>query len=237
MHAVVIVCSMSECFLGCILIPWTCSSTLAVWIWKEKRFHGFSSSLFLRLSIGLSIPPSFSALSAFCFPMQSRSLSSSLFILPPLHLHLPLHSHFISLFLSFSLSAYSKSWTNKQAVGGLRLLSIIQDSQTTARMFAKHMKCISRHRKRKGICFTIMTWTRYTESIPMLNWKITIMFMTFLLCFDRKHTREGQGWSHREDQICFEAEIHLNFNRFSLKKLNLHLYKMYKIIKKCSSSL
>lgn len=34
-------------------------------------------------------------------------------------------------------------------MGGLRLLSIIQASQTTARMFAKHTKCTSSHRRER----------------------------------------------------------------------------------------
>lgn len=37
-----------------------------------------------------------------------------------------------------------------------------------------------------------MAWTRYTESFPAKNLEIKIMFMAFLVCFDRKHNKERQ---------------------------------------------
>lgn len=70
----------------------------------------------------------------------------------------------VSFHLSLSLgsfgvpSAYSKSRANKQAAGGSRLLSIIQASQTTARMFARHIKCISQHHSERKKEYVLPSW-------------------------------------------------------------------------------
>lgn len=94
------------------------------------------------------------------------ALSLSLFLIslfdsfsPPSPSALSIPFHLSLLLLSCFPSAHLESWTNKQAAGGLCFLSIIQASQTTVRMFAKHKKYISpRHRKEKKgeICF--MAW-------------------------------------------------------------------------------
>lgn len=84
-----------------------------------------------------------------CF-LFCPSTPSFLHLFYPLSLSASFFSCFISPSRSFGVpSAYSKSWANKQAAGGSRLLSIIQASQTTARMFARHMKCISQHHRER----------------------------------------------------------------------------------------
>lgn len=201
---------------------------LWAWLMYRTSSHGCGSFFFFwLLLLSHSVhPPSapFFIIRPFLLlvslPLSVSFFSSFLFILPSISLCTlcPISS------LSCDPSAYSKSRTNKQAAGGSSLLSIIQASQTTASMFAKHMKCISlccRERERKEICFTIMAWTHYTETIPAFNGKIKMLFMAFLLCFDRKHTREGQGWRNREDimssKIC-QVEATLLWGWNSLKR-------------------
>lgn len=172
--------------------------------WPSKfqtpNLHRASASLFFFLPscfifflpfsafcLSCSVFSFFSSFLLFIFPLSPSALSAS-FHLSPL-----LRSFFFSFFFFSSVpSAYSKSWTNKQAAGGSRLLSIIQASQTTARMFAKHMKCIFQHRTRrergkKNLCFTITVWTPLTENIAG---RFQIMFMAFLLRVERKHNVE-----------------------------------------------
>ena len=130
------------------------------WVWDSNRqpcswspqqtVLGFASPPFsivlfflsFHVFLNLSLPQ------FLCFLSPLQPLSSSPFFF---HSSSPLSpfAFSISFHLSRSscvCSAYSKSCTNKQAAGGSRLLSIIQASQATARMFAKHMKCISQHR-------------------------------------------------------------------------------------------
>lgn len=87
----------------------------------------------------------------------------ALSIFPPSFLHLccslRLLFHLSLSLRSFGVpSAYSKSRANKQAAGGSRLLSIIQASQTTARMFARHMKCISQHHSERKKEYVLPSW-------------------------------------------------------------------------------
>lgn len=102
-----------------------------------------ASSCRLRSSPFLSFP----ALSI--FPPSFLRLCCSLRLL--FHLSLSLGSFGVP-------SAYSKSRANKQAAGGSRLLSIIQASQTTARMFARHMKYISQHHRERKKEYVLPSW-------------------------------------------------------------------------------
>lgn len=117
----------------------------------------------------------------------------------PSALSIPFHLS-VSLPLSFSLtpsscipSAYSKSWTNKQAAGWLAS-PIYNSSQSNysedvCQTHEVHLSASQTETERKKrISCTIMAWTQFTEIIPALSWEIKIMFTAFLLCFDWKHT-------------------------------------------------
>lgn len=126
------------------------------WCTEQVLMDGGSSSFLFSFFVVVAVSfcpstlhPLFHhlAFSAFCLSPSFCLFLLLLFIHPPLHLPLHSRSHFISL--SCDPSAYSKSRTNKQAAGGSSLLSIIQASQTTASMFAKHMKSISLYCREK----------------------------------------------------------------------------------------
>lgn len=125
----------------------------------EWWVHGFGSppfsvAVFFFPSFHLSSIPflfffiffySFSV-SCCCF----LSLFLALFLFSLFDSFSPLRASSYFIFRSSCIpSAYSKSWTNKQAAGGSRLLSIIQARQTTVRMLAKRMKYISASQKGK----------------------------------------------------------------------------------------
>lgn len=135
-----------------------------------------------------------SAFSASCLSPSFCLFLLLLFIHPPLHLPLHSRSHFISLLRSRCLLKVS----NKQTSSGWLESPIYNSSQSNysehvCQTHEVHLSVLQRERERKEICFTIMAWTHYTETIPAFNGKIKMLFMAFLLCFDRKHTREGQG--------------------------------------------
>ena len=136
---------------------WNVGFKLWAWMMHWTSSHGWGFlfvPFFFFVVVAVSFCPStlhplfhHSAFSAFCLSPSFCLFLLLLFIHPPLHLPLHSRSHFISL--SCDPSAYSKSRTNKQAAGGSSLLSIIQASQTTASMFAKHMKSISLYCREK----------------------------------------------------------------------------------------
>jgi len=153
---------------------------------------------------------SVSSISSSCLPCSHPASFFSLLSPPFLFiLHSASLCTLISPSCSFSIpSAYSKSWTNKQAAGDLRLPSIIQASRTTARNVCQTHEVHLSQRERK-VCFIIMAWTRYTESFPPLDWEIRIMFVAFLLCFDRKHDDERQ----RSDVLSADETVPFNWKK------------------------
>lgn len=202
---------------------------LWAWLMYRTSSHGCGSFFFFFWLLLLSHsvhPPSapFFIIRPFLLlvslPLSVSFFSSFLFILPSISLCTlgPISS------LSCDPSAYSKSRTNKQAAGGSSLLSIIQASQTTASMFAKHMKCISlycreREREKK---YVLPSWLGHitqrlsrhsTERLKCCLWRF---------CFVLIENTQGKGrddgigrtlWAQKfvkSKPLCFEGEIHLN---------------------------
>ena len=200
-------------FVFVVVVVSFCPSTL------HPLFHHSAFFCFLSLSLFLSLssPPFYSS-----SPPSPSALSV------PFHLSLAIPS------------AYSKSRTNKQAAGGSSLLSIIQASQTTASMFAKHMKCISlycrerereREREKK---YVLPSWLGHITQRLSQHSTERLKCCLWHFCFVLIENTQGKGrddgigrtlWDQKfvkSKPLCFEGEIHLKakfLTGFLVKKI------------------